>query len=110
MTAVYIVSSGCKFEGGSVDAVFSSAALACLHAESLVAERQQQVEESNAELRAEPWMQLDGKVNEAAYDSHKLDTWAVEDKSEGGARCVASWGTPHDYVIVSEWLVDSVRP
>jgi hypothetical protein len=118
VTTVYIVSSGCKFEGGSVDAVFSSPTLACLHAEKMVAAKQAYVEESNAELREtiERWKRgennnYDGWASaDEVYEGCKLDTWAVEDKSEGGARCVASWGTPTDYVIVSEWPVDSVQP
>jgi hypothetical protein len=118
MTTVYIVSSGCKYEGGTVDAVFSSPTLACLHAESLVAEKQQRVEENNALLRKRIVLSFEGENEryrswgsaDEAYEGCKQDAWAVEDKSEGGARCIAAWSDGGRYVSVEEWTVGSVQP
>jgi hypothetical protein len=113
MTSVFIVSSGCKHEGGGIVAVFSSPTLACLHAEKLVAEKQKYVDESNDELRERAkedelglYANVVANTGKDAYESLKLDSWTVEDKGDA----VAAWGTSNDYVIVREYAIDAVQP
>jgi len=117
-TLIYIVSSGCKHEGASVDAVFDTAAAACAYAEKMVADHQALIDASNADLRdkirasfageSDRYKMFDSEAE--AFESCGLSSWSVEDRVEGGPCCVASWGTMSEYVIIKEWVVNAELP